>query len=160
MPRVPASFPGGLLCDPRLPAAALTYRRTSNPQLLSLQDLGALNVTARLYRDAEGVERIQVNPNVTIAELRKQFGPAATRDAEVGIHSEARAAEFFRVNPRFRVLKIFSERIPCAKMCAPLLRHYFPGIPWFYYYDRRSWRGTDGELVRKAAEALTAAYQL
>lgn len=83
-----------------------------------------------------------------------------TRDAEVGIHSEAQAAEWFRTRPKLRVLQIFSERIPCPKMCAPMLRNYFPGVPWYYYYDRRSWFGDSGGLVKTAAAALKSAYQL
>jgi hypothetical protein len=31
-------------------------------------------------------------------------------------------------------------------------------VPWFYYYDRRSWRGSDGELIKRAAEILKCAY--
>jgi len=123
--------------------------------------LGAINVTAWLYRDKQGVERIQVNPNTTIAELLAQFGPAETPDAEVGIHSEARAAEWFRIHPGYRVLQIFTERIPCAMMCAPMLRHYFPGVPWYYYYDRRSWTGgPGGGLLKTAGEVLKTAYGL
>ncbi|MCP5113983.1 MAG: hypothetical protein GY953_24380, partial [bacterium] len=75
--------------------------------------LGAINVTAWLYRDRRGVEGIQVNPNITIAELARDFGPAPTRDAEIGFHSEGRAAEWFRVRPDLQVLQIFTERIPC-----------------------------------------------
>jgi hypothetical protein len=94
---------------------------------------------AWLYRDERGVECVKVNPNITIAQLRHQFGPPETPDAEVGIHSEAQAAEWFRTRPALRVLQIFSERVPCPMMCAPMLRRYFPGVPWYYYYDRRSW---------------------
>jgi len=100
------------------------------------------------------------NRNTTIAELIKQFGPAETPDAEVGFHSEMRAAEWFRVRPDVRVLQIFSERIPCAKMCAPMLRHYFPGVPWFYYYDSNSWKGPAGERVKRAGAILKSAYEL
>jgi hypothetical protein len=120
-----------------------------------------MNLTAWLYRDEAGRESIQVNPNITIAQLRRQFGPPETRDAEVGIHSEAQAAEWFRVHPRLRVMQIFSERIPCPMMCAPMLRHYFPDVPWYYYYDRRSWiGGRKGGLVKTAAAALKSAYLL
>jgi hypothetical protein len=128
--------------------------------LTSARYLGAINVTAWLYRDKRGVEGILVNPNTTIAELLRQFGPADTPDAEVGIHSEGRAAEWFRTRPDLRVLQIFTERVPCAMMCAPLLRHYFPGVPWYYYYDRNSWRGPGGGLIRTAAQALKSAYGL
>jgi hypothetical protein len=72
-----------------------------------------------------------VNPNATISELIKQFGPAETPDAEVGIHSIMKATEWFRVRPDLRVLQILSERIPCAKMCAPMHRrvHQLHQIP-------------------------------
>src|SRR5262249_18018876 len=107
MPRVPASYPDNApRCDMRLPEAALAFRTRQVPALTSLADLGAMNVTAWLYRDENGVESIQVNPNITIAELKRQFGPAETRDAEVGIHSEAQAAELVRVRPRLRVPQV------------------------------------------------------
>ena len=160
MPKTPNARPLEARCDMRLPEAALAFRKGSAPPLTSLKHLGAINVTAWLYRDKQGVERIQVNPNTTIAELLRQFGPAATPDAEVGIHSEGKAAEWFRVRPDLRVLQIFSERLPCSKMCGPLLTHYFRGVPWFYYYDRNSWRGPGGGLVKSAGEALKSAYGL
>ena len=160
MPRIPASWPvNALRCNPRLPEATLAFRRREG--LTNLTQLGAMNVTAWLYRDDKGLESIQVNPNVTILQLRQQFGPPETPDAEVGIHSEAQAAEWFRTRPRLRVLQVFSERIPCQKMCAPMLSHYFPGVPWYYYYDRRSWvGGSRGGLVKTAAAALKSAYLL
>jgi len=159
MPKTPSSRPDGYRCDLRLPAAALAYRR-SIPELMSPEGLGRINVTSWLYLDDRGPRQVKVSPNITIAQIRAEFGRAATRDAETGIHSEGIAAEFFRTNPRFRVLEIFSERIPCKTMCAPLLRHYFPRVPWFYYYDRASWRGNDGQLIRWAAQALRVAYEL
>jgi hypothetical protein len=159
MPRVPSSQPAdSIRCDPRLPQEALTFRTRNSPPLTTPRFLNAINVTAWLYRDSEGTERVQVNPNTTIAELLRQFGPADTPDAEVGIHSEAKAAEWFRVHPVFQVLQIFSERIPCPKMCAPMLRHYFSGVPWYYYYDRNSWRGPGGRLIKTAGEVLKTAY--
>jgi len=159
MPKVPSSQPSASpRCDIRLPEAALRFRMAHS--LTTPQHLGAINVTAWLYVDRQGVEGIQVNPNTTIAQLVQQFGPADTPDAEVGIHSEGKAAEWFRTRPEFRVLQIFSERIPCAMMCGPLLRHYFPGVPWYYYYDRRSWRGPGGGLITKAAGVLKSAYGL
>jgi hypothetical protein len=124
------------------------------------EGLAKINVTAWLYLDEQGQRRVKVNPNITIAQIRKEFGRAPTRDAETGIHSEGIAGQFFCENPHFKVLEIFSERIPCKKMCGPMLRHYFPGVPWFYYYDRASWRGNDGQLIRRAAEALKTAYGL
>jgi hypothetical protein len=143
-----------------LPQAALQYRLRHSPSLTTAGFLGAINVTVWLYRDRTGFEAIQVNPNTTIRELIRQFGPADTPDAEVGIHSEMKAAEWFRIRPQFQVLQIFSERIPCSKMCGPMLRTYFPGVPWYYYYDRRSWIGDDGKQMKYAGDALKAAYGL
>lgn len=128
--------------------------------MTSLKYLGQINVTAWLYLDPQGIQKIQVNPNTTIAELLKQFGPPETSDANVGIHSEGKAAEWFRTQPNLRVLQIFSERIPCPMMCGPMLRQYFPGVPWYYYYDRNSWRGPGGKPIKTAAEILKVAYQL
>ena len=128
--------------------------------MTTAEALGAINVTAWLYRDAHGVEGVQVNPNVTIAELSRVYGPASTPDAEVGFHAEGRAAEWFRVRPQLQVLQIFTERVPCPQMCAPLLRHYFPGVPWYYYYDSTSWVGARGERIKRAGEILKAAYGL
>ncbi|HTX41680.1 MAG TPA: hypothetical protein VMD25_07610 [Acidobacteriaceae bacterium] len=159
MAKTPSSRPTGWKCDPRLPIEALAFRKR-NPELLTEEGLGRINITAWLYKDEDERERVKVNPNITIAEIRKEFGRAATRDAETGIHSEGIAAQFFKDNPGFRVLGIFSERIPCRMQCAPLLRNYFPGIPWFYYYDRDSWRGENGELLKRAAAALRVAYGL
>ena len=159
MPRTPSSRPmDALRCDPRLPEATLAFRNAEC--LTSLADLGAMNLTAWLYRDESGRESVQVNPNVTISELRQQFGPPETPDAEVGIHSEMQAAQWFLNRPRLRVVQVFSERIPCPYMCAPMLRHYFPGVPWYYYYDRHSWFGGNGGLVKTAAAALKSAYML
>ena len=159
MPKTPSSRPDGYKCDLRLPIEALAYRKTV-PGLMSLDGLARINVTAWLYLDDQGVRQVKVNPNITLAQIRSEFGRAPTRDAETGIHSEGIAGQFFMDNRRFRVLEIFSERIPCQIMCAPMLRNYFPGVPWFYYYDRNSWRGNDGELLKRAAEALRAAYDL
>jgi len=161
MPKIPNAKPiDSPRCDPRLPEAALRYRRTANPPLISREALGAINVTACLYRDRNGFEGIQVNPNVTIAELNRVFGPASTPDAELGFHSEGRAAEWFRVRQDLQVPQIFTQRIPCAKTCGPLLRHYYPGVPWFYYYDSSSWVGNRGELLKRAGDILKAAYGL
>ena len=161
MPKIPLSKPAySSPCDPRLPEAALRYRMNASPQLTTRDRLGAINVTAWLYKDQRGVEGVQVNPNVTIAELTRLFGPAPTRDAEVGIHSEGRAAEWFRVRPDLHVIQIFSERIPCRQMCAPMLQHYYPGVPWYYYYDAGSWVGNRGELMKRAGDILKSAYGL
>lgn len=160
MPKMPSSRPQGLRCDPRLLTEALGYRRTCNPPLVSPEALGKINVTAWLYLDEAGVRRVKVNPNITIAQIQQEFGRAPTRDAETGIHSEGIAGQFFKDNPRFRVLEIFSERIPCRKMCASMLHNNFPGVPWFYYYDRDSWRGSDGDLIKRAGEILKVAYGL
>jgi hypothetical protein len=159
MPRVPASQPrNSPTCDRRLLDEALAFRRSAS--LTTPSHLAALNITAWLYRDERGEERVQVNPNVTIAELLRKFGPAETRDAEVGFHSEGKAAEWFRTRPELRVLQIFSERIPCRMMCAPMLQRYFPGVPWYYYYDRQSWTGPDGKPVKTVAEVLKTGYRL
>jgi hypothetical protein len=162
MPRMPLSYPDfAPKCDMRLPEAALAFRRRQAPSLVGLIDLGAMNITAWLYAEENGQTAVQVNPNITMAQLRQQFGPPETKDSEVGIHSEMQAAEWFRTHPRLRVLQIFTERIPCGQMCAPMLRTYFPGVPWYYYYDRRSWvGGSRGGLVKTAAAALKSAYQL
>lgn len=158
MPRIPNAMPAeSPRCDPRLPEAALRYRRTSNPPLTTRDALGAINVTAWLYRDRNGVEGIQVNPNITIAELVRLFGPAPTPDAEVGFHSEGRAAEWFRLRPEFQVLQIFTERIPCFE-CGSLLRQYYRGVPWYFYYDRNSWKGNRGELLKRAGDILKTVY--
>jgi Xanthomonas XOO_2897-like deaminase len=159
MPRTPIAKPlYSPTCDPRLPDGALRYRLTA--KLTTREALGAINVTAWLYRDKHGVEGVQVNPNVTIAELARVFGPAATPDAEIGLHSEGRAAEWFRVRPHLQVLQIFSERIPCSHTCAPLLRHYYPNVPWYYYYDSSSWIGNRGERLKRAGEILKTVYGL
>ena len=159
MPRMPISCPDGWKCDLRLPSEALAYRR-SIPELLLPEGLGKINVTAWLYLDDRGDRQVKVNPNITLSQIREEFGRAPTRDAETGIHSEGIAAQFFKDNLRYRVLEIFSERIPCKIMCAPMLRHDFRGVPWFYYYDRNSWRGSDGELIKRAADVLKTAYGL
>lgn len=160
MPKTPNARPFDARCDMRLPEAALAFRRKSAPPLTTGKYLSAINVTVWLYRDRTGNESLQVNPNTTITELIRQFGPADTPDAEVGIHSEGKAAEWFRVRPDLRVLQIFSERIPCPKMCAPLLNRYFTNVPWFYYYDRRSWIGPGGRPLKTAGEVLKTAYGL
>jgi hypothetical protein len=159
MPRMPSSRPQGWKCDPILLIEALAFRR-SLPELLLPEGLGRINFTAWLYLDDHGVRQVRVSPNITLAQIREEFGRAPTRDAETGIHSEGLAAQFFQENPRFQVLEIFSERIPCRHMCAPMLRHSFPGVPWFYYYDRDSWIGNEGELIKRAGDALRVAYGL
>jgi hypothetical protein len=157
MPKPPSSYPSfATPCDMRLPQAALQFRLRHSPPLSTARFLAGINVTAWLYRDKAGVQGIQVNPNTTIEELIREFGPAETPDAEVGFHSEMRAAEWFRVRPHFQVLQIFSERIPCPQMCGPLLRTYYPGTPLYYYYDKCSWKNTNS----KAGEILKAAYGL
>lgn len=157
MPKIPSSNTIGRRCDPLLPTSALDYRRKIR-DMLTLDALGRINVTAWLYLDERGQKQVKVNPNITIAQIKAEFGRASTRDAETGIHSEGIAGQFFKDNPKYRVLEIFSERVPCRIMCAPMLRHYFPGVPWFYYYDRASWRGNDGELIKRAGEILKSAY--
>jgi hypothetical protein len=159
MPKTPLAYPRfSGPCDPRLPQAALDFRLSHTPPLTTAKLLGAINVTAWLYQDQTGAKKVQVNPNTTIEELIRQFGPADTPDAEVGIHSEGKAGEWFRVRPQLRVLQIFTERIPCPKMCGPMLRAYFPGIPWYYYYDRKSWTAPNGSLLKHPAQILKTAY--
>lgn len=160
MLKTPNAYPSYERCDMRLPEEALRFRQTQSPKLTSLRDLGAFNITAWLYIDEKGARQTIVNPNLTIQELKAQFPPTDEYDAEVGIHSEGRAAEYFRTRPKLRVLQIFTERIPCKTACEPLLRHYFPNVPWFYYYDRKQWRGPGGGLVRTAAQVLRTAYGL
>ncbi|SRR5713101_952725 len=153
--RMPLSYPTwSSSCDLRLAQEALSYRVRQNPPLTTPEYLGAFNITAWLYVDKGGHQHVIVNPNVRIAELIRQFGPAETPDAEVGIHSEGIAAEWFRRQRDVgKVLQIFSERIPCPKMCAPLLRHYYPGVPWYYYYDRTT-------IPEKPATVLKRVYNL
>lgn len=127
MPKIPNARPVDARCDMRLPEAALAFLRRDAPPLTTAHYLGAINVTAWLYRDRNGVEGIQVNPNTTIAELLRHFGPAETPDAEVGIHSEAKAAEWFRVRPHLQVVQIFSERIPARRCAARCSRIIFRG---------------------------------
>jgi hypothetical protein len=148
-----------LRCDPRLAEAALEYRRQNS--LLSDSALSGINVTAWLYRDASGVEKVQVNPNTTKAELRERF-PLKNSNAngqEVGLHSEQLAAVWFHSQRGVKVLQIFTERFPC-KECSNFLEQYYPGYSWYYYYDRRNWKGDDGEIIRKIAETLRHAYGL
>jgi hypothetical protein len=103
---------------------------------------------------------VQVNPNVTISQLKQQHGPAATPDAEVGFHSEAVAAEWFRTRRDLKVLQVFTERYPCAKTCAPLLKDYYPGISWYFYYRSSSWTNDRGQFIARAAAILKSAYGL
>ena len=56
MPKIPTARPDGWRCNPRLPIEALGYRK-NNPELLSLEGLGKINVTAWLYRDDQGAEK-------------------------------------------------------------------------------------------------------
>jgi hypothetical protein len=157
MPKTPSSRPTfAAPCDARLPEAALQFRLQYSPPLTTSRFLGGFNVTAWLYRDKSGAEDIRVDLNTTIAELNQRFGPAETPDAEVGFHSEMHASDWFRTKHQLQVLQIFSERIPCPKMCGPMLRTYFRGVPWYYYFDRESWRGTN----RRAADILRSAYDL
>lgn len=161
MPRVPSPFPNyATPCDLRLPEAALKFRLNYPPPLTTARFLNGFNVTAWLYRDKAGKEGIHVDLNTTIEELKRRFGPAETPDAEVGFHSEMKAAQWCRERRNLQVLQIFSERIPCPMMCSPMLRAYYPGVPWYYYYDRRSWVGANGKLIKHPAEVLKSAYGL
>jgi hypothetical protein len=161
MPRTPSSYPDyATPCDPRLPEAALKFRLTYAPPLITPRFLNGFNVTAWLYRDNGGEEGIQVDVNTTINELKRRFGPAETPDAEVGFHSEMKAAQWFRGKINLQVVQIFSERVPCWNSCGPMLRTYFPGIPWYYYYDRRSWIGANGKVIKYPADILKSVYGL
>jgi hypothetical protein len=161
MPKPPSSYPDyAAKCDPRLPQKALQYRLDYPPPLTTTRYLNGFNVTAWLYQDSAGVQDIHVELNTTIDELQRKFGPAETPDAEVGFHSEMLAAQWFRGKSQFTILQIFSERIPCPKMCAPMLRTYYPGVPWYYYYDRRSWIGPNGKRIRYPADVLKSVYGL
>ena len=122
-PPMPPRYFEHFQCDMRLPNATLAFRLRHVPPLTTLADLSAMNMTAWLYRNRQGVELIQVNPNITIAQLRRQFGSPESPDVEVGFHSEMQAAEWFRLQAtsRFQVLQIFTERSPCDA-CAKMLR--------------------------------------
>jgi hypothetical protein len=145
-------------CDPRLPEAALQYRKRHS--LTTPEFLGSINITAWLYCDRNGAVDVKVNPNITIEELKRKFGPAQTPDAEVGFHSEFEAADWFSKKRQLQVLQIFSERVPCKGRCAPFLRHRYPGIPWYYYYDSSSWKNEQGSTIRRVAEILKSVYGL
>ncbi|MDX2149829.1 MAG: hypothetical protein SFV54_03775 [Bryobacteraceae bacterium] len=160
MPKIPSSQPiWADRCDPRLPQAALDFRLKHNPLLTTPEYFGALNITAWLYTDPKArTQGIHVACNVTIKQVIEAFGHAETPDADLGLHSEGIAAEWFRLRPHLRVQQIFTERIPCPKTCAPLLRHYYPNVPWYYYYDRRSFVGDNGQLILHAGRGLKTAY--
>ena|GEM_PF-1615840 len=162
MPKIPISKPiDSSRCDPRLPLEALAYRKKQNPPLVTYDYLRAFNITVWLYRDRQGVQGVHVTANITIEELIRKFGPAETPDAEVGIHSEGIAGEWFLKKPHLTVLQIFTERIPCPNMCAPMLTRYFPEVPWYYYYDRRSWINKGSITpIKSAADILKSAYEL
>src|SRR5947209_11042209 len=119
----PQCWPEGIArCDARLPEEALRLRRENRPPLLSERYLNGFNVSVWLYRDASNKLDCKGFLNTTIAELNMRFGPAETPDAEVGFHSEMHAGQWFRENHQFKPVQMFSERIPCPKMCAPMLR--------------------------------------
>ncbi len=161
MPKTPSSYPSvATPCDPALPLAAFHFRQHHSPPLTTARFLGGFNVTVWQYQDRSGAKSTQVHLNTTIEELARKFGPAETPDAEVGFHSEMKAGEWFRARSHFKVLQIFSERIPCPNMCGPMLKTYFPGVPWYYYYDKRSWRGPNGNLIKYPAEILKSVYGL
>lgn len=162
MPKTPSRWPDFAPgCDMRLPEATLAFRKDHG--LTNLGALGSMNMTAWLYEDEQGVKSIQVNPNVTIAQLRHQrFDRQEDSLVEVGFHSEMIAGEWFQQqkrNRQLRVHQIFTERIPCPT-CTSMLKAYFQGVPYYYYYDRRSWRADSGGLLKHAGEALQSAYML
>jgi hypothetical protein len=157
--KTPLAAPStAMRCDLRLPAAALEYRRTH--RLLTAGDLGRINVTAWLYRDESGREAVQVNPNVPLGDLRRPGETRQNLPVEVGFHSEGIAAEWFRTRRNLTVLQIFTERFPCAAMCGPLLRAYYPGWAWYFYYRPSSWKDEHGQFVARAAGVLRTAYGL
>jgi hypothetical protein len=125
------------------------------------RSLGAINVTAWLYRDEKGREHVQVNPNIPISELRKQNVNEETRTRNVGFHSEFMTAEWFRTKVGFRVLQIFTERVPCSQ-CADFLRTFYRGVPcWYYYIDRKSLSGTTPqERYQQVVDGLRYVYGL
>lgn len=133
-------------CDMRLPQAALAYRQSQTYRpgqgqrqvsLVTAKALGAFNITSWLYIDKAGTQRVQTNPNVRMAELIQQFGPAETLDAELGLHSEGIAAQWFIDNYSTwsEVKQIFTERIPCYRCSMTLKNSMFKDVPVFYYYD-------------------------
>jgi hypothetical protein len=161
MPKLPLSYSDyAAPCDLRLPQKALQYRLDYPPPLTTDRLLNGFNVTAWLFQDKAGKQDIRVALNTTIEELKQKFGPAATPDAEVGFHSEMIAAQWFRGKSHLQVLQIFSERIPCPNMCRPMLRSLFSGVPFYYYYDRRSWIGAGGKLIKYPADVLKSVYGL
>jgi hypothetical protein len=139
-----------------LPEAALAYRLEHG--LTDERSLGTINVTAWLYKDTQGREGVQVNPNIPIKQLRN-LG-TEHKNIPVGFHSEFMAAEWFRTKPKLRVLEIFTERIPCRD-CADFLRHWYESVPgWYYYVDRRSFPDDGGPIWKQTAEGLRNVYGL
>jgi hypothetical protein len=161
MPKRPQSFPlDAPPCDPRLLDAALDLRLHHPPPLTTDRFLNGFNVTAWLYQERTGTPAVKAFLNTTIEELVRKFGPAETPDAEVGFHSEMHAAQWFRTKSGIQILQIFSERIPCPKMCGPMLKSYYPGVPWYYYYNAGTWRRPNGRLEKYPAEVLKFVYGL
>jgi hypothetical protein len=161
MPTTPSSWPGDMgLCDKRLPEEALRIRKERNPPLVSDRYLNGFNVSVWLYKNPMGKLDCKGFLNTTIAELNLRFGPAETPDAEVGFHSEMHAGQWFREHRDCKPLQMFSERIPCPYMCAHMLRNDFPSlVPWYYYYNRRTWE--EGRRVLKyPSDILKFAYGL
>lgn len=89
----------------------------------------------------------------------QQFAPAPTPDAETGFHSELMAAQWFTERPQLCVLQIFSERFPCPFRCANFLRTNFPGTPWYYFYNRKTWL-QGRRLTKSPADVLSYAYEI
>lgn len=142
-------------CPYALPQQALIYRRKH--RLLSLQSLGAFNLTAWAYETPEKSSGVYVAANTPLRELAREF---AIPDLLVGVHSEMHAAEWFRLRQKLRVTSIFTERIPCFE-CSSMLRNTYPGVPVYYYFNRASW--TQGQwqlMLRSAGQALKEAYEL
>jgi hypothetical protein len=161
MPKTPSCWPEEAgLCDKRLPEESLRIRREHKPEpLTSARYLNGFNVSVWLYKDAAGRLDFKGFLNTTIGELNRRFGPAATPDAEVGFHSEMHGGQWFKEHLNLKPLQVFSERIPCPYMCAHMLRKDFPGVPWFYYYNRRTWE-QGGKFLKSPADILTSVYGL
>lgn len=154
----------GITQDPQGPLVAAAWEFRVAEGLTSQQQLGAMNVTAWLYRDKFGKDEIYVRRNITINEIQVVFDKAATKQAEIGFHAEALAGQFFLAGiSNMKVKEIFSDRIPCSNPtggnnragCLQLLKNNFPGIP--VYFMHNSYDTTAAGNV-SAANALSVQY--
>ena len=164
MPRIPSSIASHWKdrlplppCDSRLPEAALEFRREM--AWTDEESLGRYNVTAWLYRDAQGHQGVQVNPNEPMRNLRKAKGHDPDLP-NVGFHSEFLAADWFRKQHGLSVLQIFTERAPCRD-CGDFLRAWYRNVPgWYYYVDRNILSGDKSSVRHQVASALKHVYGL